>query len=282
MTVTNDFFNRLTGRWQNKVAGVWKDEFGWNLITQPELGKAGRDDFKVRIDQMRETIEFMPLAGPPARNIGVSGEAGHWKPTAYRVDIETPAGEGIHQEMGHFLLKVKEDGETAEPLKGQVIRQATIPRANAMMTTGILVPGSVSDAAVAAPLFYNGKPRSDDPLLQVKIDNAFAAAQATVTADGGPDLEKPLDWLETILRDDVEDIDWVFGFRGDGAPSQMANGQRVVNPVGIGNLFSDFWIAKRKTDAGIIDILQYAQVVDLIFNGMKWPHIAVNTLIKQP
>ena len=30
------------------------------------------------------------------------------------------------------------------------------------------------------------------------------------------------------------------------------------------------------------DVLQDAQKVDLVFHGIDWPHLAVNTLIKQP
>ena len=59
--------------------------------------------------------------------------------------------------------------------------------------------------------------------------------------------------------------------------------ERVPNPVGVGDLLSDFWIGKRKINGfdQEIDILQYVQKVDLIFNGMNWPHVAVNTLVKK-
>ena len=62
----------------------------------------------------------------------------------------------------------------------------------------------------------------------------------------------------------------------------MASGQRVVNPVSIGNLLSDFWLAQRKVNGQTVNLLQYAQKVNLIFHGMEWPHVALNTLIKQP
>lgn len=53
----------------------------------------------------------------------------------HEVSIETPVGDGIHHEIGHFVLKVLESDEIRESLRGNVVRKATIPRANAMMTT---------------------------------------------------------------------------------------------------------------------------------------------------
>ena len=281
MTITNDFFDRLEGVWENKLDGQWVDQFGWNLISQPQLGGSGPEDFNIRIDKMRETISFRRLPGS-ARNIGITGQAGFWQGMAYQIDITNPQGDEIHQEMGHFLLQVKEDGETAEELTGTIIRQATIPRANAMMTFGILRPGSISDDVTAQPTpFYNARPIASPPGFQAIVDAAFEQTRQDVIAEEGPDFSRPLEWLQTILADNVVDIDWTFAFRDNQKPSQMVSGQRVVNPVAIGNLLSDFWIAKRERNGQEIDILQYAQKVDLGFNGTDWPHVAVNTLIKQ-
>lgn len=282
MTIANDFFNRLQGVWQNKLKGEWQDTFGWNFISQPKLDVPGSGDFGMRVDQMRETITFKKLGGL-ARNIGITGEAGFWQATAYEVSIETPDGDEIHHEMGHFLLGVLESGQTRENLRGDVIRQATIPRANAMMTSGVLEPGTIGKAIAEQDTpFYDAKPKVNNVALQELIDTEFAAKQEQVTDSRGPDLARPLDWLKTILEDNPVDRDWVFGFRNDTGPSQMANGQRVINPVSIGNLLSDFWIAKRGLNGKTIETLQYAQTVNLIFHGMDWPHVALNSLIKQP
>jgi hypothetical protein len=285
MSVTNDFFNRLEGVWQNKLNGEWQDEFGWSVTSQPVVGQAGPSDFNIRIDQMRETIVFKHIGTP--RNIGVTGETGHWHAMSYQINIETPEGEGIHHEMGHFLLNVLEPtdefprGETPEPFRGHIIRQASIPRANSILTSGILRPGSVADAATVATPFYNARPKSLEENFQAFIDAAFNPKNVTVQGNGGPDLTKPLQWLTTIEPDDGTDIDWVFAFRVDEEPSQMASGHRVAGSVGLGNLLSDFWIGRRTHGEEDRHILQYAQKVDLLFNDMPWPHIAVNTLIKQ-
>ncbi len=305
MTITNNFFNRLEGTWQNKLGGQWQDHMGWIFISQPKLnvlGKGvnvpGKNNFQMRFDQMRETIEFKKIP-ELARNVGITGEAGFWQAMAYEVSIKTPNGpgihHGIHHEMGHFLLNVLEtgetpvleNGETDNQPRGDVIRQATIPRANAMMTTGELKPGTIANAiddaiAKQEPPFYNAKPQANEDALQAQIDNDFATKQQQVTQLDGPNLERPLDWLKTILADNPIGQDWVFEFRHDKGSSQMASGQRVVNPVSIGNLLSDFWIAKRNVNGETIEILQYAQKVNLIFHGFEWPHVAVNTLIKQP
>ena len=196
MTTTNDFFNRLEGVWENKIDGEWRDDFGWNFISQPRLGQPGPDDFEMRFDQMRETITFVKLGGQ-ARNVGVSGEAGFWQAMKYEVAIETPAGKAIHHEMGHFLLNVLEGteenlgGDTLEDLRGDVLRQATIPRANAMMTAGTLTPGAIPDADD----IYDARPQANDPTQQDRIETAFAVRQAEVSDLDGPPLDGPLSWL---------------------------------------------------------------------------------------
>ena len=236
----------------------------------------------MRVDQMRETVKFKKLGGI-ARNVGISGQAGYWQAMAYECAIETPEGAGIHHEMGHFLLKVLEGGETGENLRGDIIRQATIPRANSMMTTGVLEPGTVSDAIALQDVpFYDSKPKANDAQLQGLIDSELASKQEQVTSLSGPDLQRPLAWLQTVLADGPVDQDWVFGFRHDHGQSQMANGQRVSDPVNIGNLLSDFWMAKRTLKGQTIETLQYAQKVNLIFHNIEWPHVSMNTLIKQP
>ena len=282
-TPANDFFNKLEGVWQNKLDGNWQDDLGWNFISQPRLDVPGGGDFDMRFDQMRETITFEKLDGM-ARNVGITGEAGFWQAMKYEIAITDPEANGIHHEMGHLLLSVKEDGDTKESLKGPVIRQASIPRANSMMTNGTLEIASVADAIRSgAGKVYDAKPRSDDAQMQSGIDAEISSIQNDITTMNGPDLQDPLPWLETKLGlpKTGGTFDWVFEFRNDKNPSQMANGQRVVNPVSVGNLLSDFWIGDRDRNGATIEVLQYAQKVDLVFHGIGWPHTAVNTLIKQ-
>ncbi len=202
--------------------------------------------------------------------------------------VNSFTGDGIHHEMGHFLLNVKDSGgETKNRLEAPIIRQASIPRANSMMTTGTLKIGSVQDAITqGASKIYSAKPESSDSALQALIDAEFTQKRDEVLAGNGPELDDPLAWLETKIglstTTATAKVDWVFEFRNDKAPSEMASGQRVVNPVSVGHLLSDFWIGDRESENGTIEILQYAQIVDLFFHGINWPHMAVNTLIKQP
>ena len=287
MTVTNDFFNRLPGVWANRIDGQWQDTFGWNLISQPQLGNAGTADFDIRIDQMRETITFKEIGIP--RNIGIDGNPGFWHAMSCEIDIKTPEGRPIHHEMGHFLLRVLDDidGQTQEELRGDIIRQASIPRANVMMTKGELRPESISEALAHRPQIidvYSGKPKANDPGQQAAVDTALNPIQQNVFQRGGPDLTHTLDWLKDILPDRPEDAspDWVFSFVDNTTSSHMANGQRVENPVSVGNLLSDFWIGHREHNSNRIETFQYVQKVALGFHHMEWPHVAMNTLIKQP
>ena len=118
MTIINDFYNRLPGTWQNKFNGRWIGDLGWNFISQPrvagESDKKGKCDFEMHFDQMRETITFKKILGPPARNVGIKRDAGRWADMAYEVSIETPTGVGLHHEVCHFLMNVAADGITKE------------------------------------------------------------------------------------------------------------------------------------------------------------------------
>ena len=214
MTITNDFFNRLLGTWENRIDGEWQDHFGWNFISQPQKGVSGGSDFDMQFHQMRETISFKEIGIP--RNIGITGEAGFWHAMAYEVSIETPEGRGIHHEMGHFLLSVKDAqrGQTREKLRGDVVRQATIPRANAMMTAGELKPGSIADTIATDPSpFYNAKPDANDTAHQKEINAVYRRKKEQIRKQRGPDMDRPLDWLHSMFANDPIGQDWVFEFR---------------------------------------------------------------------
>lgn len=281
MPDTDAIFRRLEGTWRNQLGGEWRADLGWNFLTQPRVEEPGTDDFQMRHDVMHEEIVFRHVG--VARNVGVRGNVGRWRGMAYEIRINNGnTREPIHHEMGHFLLRVEENGDA--PLRqGTVIRQATIPRANAMMTLGMLHLGSVGAAAGGSSRgFYGARPESlRDPGFQQRIDVEFDAKNEMIQGKGGPDFTKPLAWLASKFQDSVaSQDDWVFGFR-DERPSQMASGQRVEMPVTIGKLFSDFWLGRRKHEGADVDVLQYAQRVDLRFHGVRWPHVSLNTLLKQ-
>ncbi|MEM9896826.1 MAG: hypothetical protein AAF789_10690 [Bacteroidota bacterium] len=309
MTPANDFFNKLAGPtgkaiWQNKLDGQWQDKWGWNIITQPDFGNPAEEDFHTRIDPMRETITFKKIGS--AQNIGISGEAGFWQSMSYEIDIrnprlndpQNPDGKGIHHEMGHFLIKVDSlvDDANAIPhergrmdfgqnISGVIIRQATIPRANSFMTHGKLDVGSVSEVLGLGNIddFYSSRTHTTRQFLQDRINTQLASKQQEA---GAPDLTRLVTFLQTTDESFLGEKkpsteDWEFAFRLDETPSQMASGQRVTRPVGIGNLLSDFWIGDRVIDGVEKEFIQYSQKVNILFNGEDWPHVAVNTLIKQ-
>ena len=87
--------------------------------------------------------------------------------------------------MGHFLLKAKDStGEAHVPLGSTIIRQATIPRANAMMTLGVLKPGEIDPNND----IYDATPHTLDPNLRTEIEREFASKQAAINQANGPDL----------------------------------------------------------------------------------------------
>ena len=288
--ITDSFFELLEGTWQNTLSpqkikadsSQWRDNFGWQIIGQPKAGEAGQFEFS--FDRMRETITFKPLSGA-ARNVGVSGEEGFWRSMKYDVEIINPSLAHIHQEVGHFLMKVikKQDGNfTSEAFEGNILRQASIPRANAMLTSGVLSPKSAKDFVDANQQnpFYNATPSSSDNELQQKVRLAFDSVNRDIIGSGGPDFTQTTQFIIDTDPGTKIKNDWEFDFRINASPSEMVSGQRVNNHVSIGNLLSDFWIGSRLIDGVEREILQYTQQVDIHFNGTIWPHVAVNTLIK--
>jgi len=184
INIGNDFFDRLEGTWQNRSSGRWLDDLGWNFISQPKRHAPDQSDFEMRFDQMRETIVFRKLDGT-ANNVGVTGKIGHWVAMAYEISIQNRDEEAIHHEMGHFLLKAKDStGEAHVPLGSTIIRQATIPRANAMMTLGVLKPGEIDPNND----IYDATPHTLDPNLRTEIEREFASKQAAINQANGPDL----------------------------------------------------------------------------------------------
>ena len=104
--------------------------------------------------------------------------------------------------------------------------------------------------------------------------------QVNLIAKGGPGFDAPLHWLQEKLPGN-EKNDWGLSFRDDKPQCTMAHGQCVPEPVGIGNLLSDFWIGERTVHGQALPVLHYAERVDILFSDAEWPHVAVNTLVKQ-
>jgi hypothetical protein len=281
MSKANEFFDRLEGIWENRLDGRWQDHFGWNFLAHPKPGRAGQKEFAFRFDQMRETATFRTVPGL-ARNISVTGRTEHWRAMSYQISVERPDGAAIHQELGHFLLRVLENGETPNSLRGDVIRPPTVPRANALMSAGELRRGRITDAVNEQKcLSYDLKPRAADRRLQELIDSEFSLLQKEVTSVGGPDPRHGLGWLSGVVTAPPIGEEWVFEFGDSDAVACMASGQHLFHPVLVGNWLSDFWIVRREWSGRIIDTLAYIQRVTLSFKGVEWPHVAVNTLVKQ-
>ena len=310
--IANEFFNRLVGTWENKLNGEWRNDLGWNFISQPSEPKDPRNprervpsthgyaEFDICFMQMQETIKFKNLEDP-LRNVGRTGKVGHWVAMPYEVNIrDAKESEGkhklIHQEMGHFMMRANEDGTAERADAVDIIRQATIPRGNAMLTSGKLRSYSIKKSIRKGGDIYDAEPGVAQPgvdrhpaalpinIKKEEIDKKFEKVCEEVKSRGGPDFTKPLSWLAERFEEKPARgfEDWVFEFRNDKDPTEIASGQRVEKPVDIGHLLSDFWISQREIEDETYTLLQYAQVVDLIFYGFKWPHVAVNTLIRQP
>ena len=289
-------FELLVGTWKNMLDCEWMPELGWNFIIQPRPTPYKPTDakFMIRYMQMLETLEISSLKDPdPLRNVGLTGEAGSWLAKYYETyiedankEVEDGKHEFLHQEVGHFLMNVtNKEGDTKKDDKAPIIRQATVSPTNTTLTTGKIKRGEIKDAKD----IYDARPHAISGFIPSfidpeKINKEFEKTKDEIDRKGGPDFTKSLKWLRERYQDRVAGgfEDWVFHFGNKWPSPEMVSGQRVADTVHTCNLRSDFWISQREIKGSPQTLLQYAQVIDLEFHGFKWPHVVVNTLIKQP
>jgi hypothetical protein len=254
------------------LLGTWVGSRGWNLIAVPESSKG----FTLLVRPITETMTFTPV-GALVPNRG--GPAGTLLIPALHYDLRVADAETdapMHIENGMWLL-------LDDPAGSQVARLSTIPHGDSVLAIG---PHSVTQGPPPIPdnsaFPDTGKPAPPgytDPYGSVKTPG-FITRNPNQTLK---DVIKTQKIVQTVTL----------------SVSTVPNGGIVNIPfvarhANLTKFTSVLWIETvQVTDktgkVSEFEQLQYSQQADLHFlprfddpkRLIMWPHISINTLLKQ-
>jgi hypothetical protein len=267
--------NDLPGRWSGT---------GFNLIARPHHG-TGSDLF-LELNLTNETLQFTTI-GSPIPNRGFDQNDIELRGVTYLQNITDATTHGaLHIEPG-IWIHIPATQAPQEP--ESVSRLATVPHGDAVCAVG---------GFAQAP----GKPKIDP------VNTVPFAERAPLPAPGGPngfpeyDLSKPSQFrtpqnlLSGIEQDVVTDPTVALRHalhnqtitqtttlsvtthkdKGGG----VSNIPFVTENANASFMSAIFWIEQVQGPNGVFLQLQYVQTVLLDFNGLRWPHVSVGTLLK--
>ncbi|MGB9183473.1 MAG: heme-binding protein [Solirubrobacteraceae bacterium] len=278
-----------------ELPGTWKGR-GFNTIWRPHHG--GQDRF-LELNLTTETLAFTKINGPiPNRGL-LMPDIDMFGITYMQQISETSSGAGLHIEPG-IWVHVPRTSNPSEP--PTVVRMASIPHGTAILaqgTTQLLNGGHphIPDNNII-PFFIGSPPPSNAdfdsaelafPELNLSKNTPFRLVSPGVTQDmvrNPNSVLKSAIAAQTIRRRTFIQISTTHHPIKGGGTANTAFLADASNPPG-GNanaveVDATFWI-ETVEDPGHPDKLQlqYTQLVQLDFNGLRWPHVTVATLHKQ-
>jgi hypothetical protein len=276
--------------------GAWEGP-GFNTIWRPHQLSTGQDRF-LELNITTEKLAFTKIDGAiPNRGL-LMADIDMFGLTYLQQISEAADGSGLHIEPGIWALVPP----TSDPEVPQsVVRMGSIPHG-----TVILAQGTSFDVASGPQIDDNNiipfkigsppPPNSDFdnaeksfPELDLAIPTAFRFASPGVTQDMAENPNSVLQAAiagQTITNTTVFIISTTPQPVPGGGTANTAFLQSASNPPG-GNadaveMSAIFWIETVAGENGAADFqqLQYTQLVQLDFNGLRWPHVTVATLRK--
>jgi hypothetical protein len=270
-----------------QLPGTWKGT-GFNTIWRPHHPSSPQDRF-LELNLTNETLVFTKIDGkipnrgllmPDINMVGVS----------YVQQIsEAHNGPALHFEPG-IWLNVPPTSNPSEP--PTVVRMASIPHGTVILAQGSadfhpggppaipnnnISPFQVGGGQINFPELTLATPtqfrHATQGVTQAMVDNPNSVLQAAVHG-------KPM-----TSRMHIQITTRHTPVKGGGTANTAF--LSASNPPG-GNanaaeVDATFWIETLPGSGGGADILQlqYTQLVQLDFNGLRWPHVTVATLRKQ-
>jgi hypothetical protein len=278
--------------------GEWQGE-GFNTIWRPHpLAEGGQDRF-LELNLTSETLVFKKIEGK-IPNRGLLMPDINMFGLTYLQQIEgTDPAEGLHIEPG-IWVNVPPTTNPAEP--ATVVRMASIPHGTAILAQGTAKtitggPHIGENNIIPFPIGSIPPPNSDFPSaeavfteLNLATPTPFRQKSAAVTQAM---VENPNSVLEQgIAGKDVTSttvlaISTAHTPVAGGGTANTAFLEAASSPPG-GNakateVSAIFWLETIAGYEGQPDTLQlqYTQLVQLDFNGLRWPHVTVATLRKR-
>jgi hypothetical protein len=295
-------FTLLPGTWANVPTLPGR---GWNMIALPFAPQNGSPGptFRLLLNQYNEVLNFflvdksVPNRGvgpalPPSTDcdqhvVTLDYEQGISQIAAEDFPVSGLAGApqlAIHHEPGLFLNML----DQVEPGGPTIARLATIPHGDAALALGT---STVADGAPVIPT-VNSLPIG---VNQDFANNPYLAPYKHFHDNFFKGLFDPTD-PTALLKAANQGVDIVrttkLEFDTTVASGGIHNIPFVVAQANASEMKATFWIqelAETDDNGDPILRLQYVQVVQLDFfprfdggpGRIKWPHVSINTLVKQ-
>jgi hypothetical protein len=255
------------------LLGTWIGSHGVELIAVPDFAN-GAESFRLIVRPYVEVITFTPIGAPVPDRGGPAGDI-FIKGLVYDIrisDLET--NEPLHVEAGMWLNL---GANQSQP----IVRQGSIPHGDVFLALGgaKTTPGKPEIPSIS------GLPTSG-PATQAGYTDAYTFPSSIP----GYSAETP----NSILQEVVKDQDIVTTTT---LAVSTANGGGILNIPFVNDnaatpsFAATYWIETVKDPATGDEIqqLQYSQQADLLFipqfgnpeQLIVWPHVTVNTLLKQ-
>jgi hypothetical protein len=279
-----------------QLPGAWKGH-GFNTIWRPHHG--GQDRF-LELNLTSETLVFTKINGPiPNRGL-LMPDIDMFGVTYMQQIAETSSGAGLHIEPG-IWVHVPPTTNPSEP--STVVRMASIPHGTAILaqgTTQFLTggPPHIPDNNIIPFPIGTPSPANSDfssaaqvfTELDLSIPSAFRLMSPGVTQNlvRNPNglLQDALHGRTVKSRTFIQISTKHSPIKGGGTANTAFLADASNPPGGNANAVevdAVFWIESIEGAPGTPDKLQlqYTQLVQLDFNGLRWPHVTVATLQKQ-
>lgn len=282
-----------------QLPGTWKGH-GFNTIWRPHHG--GQDRF-LELNLTTETIVFTAINGAIPNRGFLMPDIEMFGVTYMQQISETSSGAGLHVEPG-IWAHVPPTSNPNEP--ATVVRMASIPHGTVILAQGPFQfleggPPHIPDNNIIPFPIGTPPPQNSDfpsgeqafPELNLGINTAFRQASPGVTQEM---VRNPNSVIQKALAASLQgktmrnrtflQVSTKHTPIAGGGTANTAFLADASNPPG-GNanaveVDATFWIEAIEGSGGQTKLqLQYTQLVQLDFNGLRWPHVTVATLEKQ-
>jgi hypothetical protein len=286
-----------------ELPGTWNGS-GFNAIWRPHHPASPQDRF-LELNLTTETLVFSRINGA-IPNRGLQMPDINMFGVTYLQQIEqTSDHKGLHIEPG-IWANVPATTDPAEP--ATVVRMASIPHGTVILAQGTAQvlsggPQHIPDNNIL-PFFLGTPPPANTDFgsvaatfteLDLSTPTSFRFASPGVTQAM---VKNPNSVLQSALQTSLQGTTMKSRtflhvsttnnpIKGGGGTANTAFLTAGSNPPG-GNakaveVDATFWIETIAGKGGQPDALQlqYTQLVQLDFNGIRWPHVTVGTLRKQ-
>jgi hypothetical protein len=275
-----------------QLVGTWKGH-GFNTIWRPHTG--GQDRF-LELNLTTETIVFSKINGPiPNRGL-LMHDINMFGLTYMQQIADKSTGAGLHIEPG-IWAHVPPTTDPSEP--ATVVRMASIPHGTVILAQGTaqvisghphipdnnIIPFGIGSPAPANSDFGSAEGTFTELNLSTPTTFRFVSPGVTQAM-----VKNPNSVLQTAMQGQNITSRTFLGVSTKHTPVQGGGTANTAflaagsNPPG-GNAIAvevdaTFWIETVAGTGGQPDThqLQYSQLVQLDFNGLRWPHVTVGTL----